>query len=66
MQLVEDLENVGSQNVAGWHEAPGKLTVELVGSSQDPALQPKERGEKNKTEVSPGGGGQSTAQILFS
>lgn len=59
IKLAEDLENVGSQNVAGWHEALSKLTGEHAGANHDRALQPQ--GGGGKTEVAPGGGEQSTA-----
>lgn len=59
IKLAEDLENTGSWNVARWHETLVKLTGKTVSASQDPALQPKEVGEKNKTEVAPSGDDQS-------
>lgn len=45
--------------------ALGKLTGEAVDASQDPALQPQEGGEKNKTDVALVVGDQSASKILF-
>ena len=61
IKLVEDLENARSWNVVGWRGALDKLIGKPIDTSQDPALQPKEGGEKNKTEVAPGGGDQYIA-----
>ena len=35
IKLAKDIENVGSQNVVGWHEAHGKITGEPIVASQD-------------------------------
>lgn len=53
IKVADDLENAGSQNVTGWCEALGKFTGKPAGTSQDPASQPKEGGEK--IEVASGG-----------
>lgn len=36
IKLKEDMVNVGSWNLAGWHEALAKLNVNIVNISQDP------------------------------
>ena len=61
IKLSGDLWNTGSWNVAGWREALTKLTGKPVKASQDPVPQSKEGGEKDKTKVAPGDGGQVAA-----
>lgn len=51
----------GSWNVTRRCESLVKLTSKSVSVIQDHVLQPKEGGGKNKSEVAPGGGDQSTS-----
>lgn len=64
IKVAEDLKNAGSWNVAGGHKALSKLTGKNIDSSQDPALQPNQGGQK--TNMAQGVGDHSAALMLFS
>lgn len=46
--LAEDIENVGSWDVAGWCKAPTKLTGEHVDIGEDLVMKERELEDKKK------------------